>query len=1278
MISKLLAVAFTAAAYATVVTGSDADTAGVRFMAQKLAQWEERKNVGLLPKQGLSSVINSRRSCTGGKVQIGNEDFPCDKIDFEGFIALDDLNIENACAPNCGFGQNQGTTQGSDIWGWESPSGKEITIMCVDNGVWFVDGTDPQNPERVGFLRSGRPQYAWCDVKVYKNVAYIVKDGTDTFSSRSYGIEVFDLTRLESVSGSEMPKSFTPDYVYDGHGNSHNLVVDTESGFLYSVGTGRSTQCRGGLHILNLEPNPLRPTFAGCAEQDGYTHDAQCVVYDGPDVTYQGKQICFAYNEDTLTIWNVDDKNNIAMISRTTYPDATYTHQGWLTADMRYVLLDDELDERDDSSVTKTTTYIFDVSDLDNPQQLPTFIHANPTIDHNLYVWGAVHAKGWGGSPPMANPPSDKYAYLSNYVSGIRVLRIDDIMNVQEVGFFDVAPDMNGLQFEGTWSNYMHPSGVLAVSSIDRGLFFLRPQMAFDSSSPAPTPPPVPKPTPKPTSVDDSCQDRIPSGLQYSNGNPAPCDEVERYCSTYEVVRERCPRTCGECAATCVDKVPSGLSYSDGSSAECSEIESYCTQYDFVREACPATCDFCPASFKTDGKVLVTRLDENVEDPSEAEPGVRFMNQKQGEWDRFKAEGSLPRKGTVSSRNAPKVCTNGVVNIDGENFPCDGVDFLSFISLNELTIFNECYPNCPFNKEDKTTQMSDIWGWLSPTNKEITIECVDNGVWFVDGTDPEDPVRVAFIRSGRPQFAWCDVKVYEDTVYIVKDGQDTSSSRNYGIEVFDLLRLESLDPSGMPYDLEPDFVYTGHGNSHNLVVDTESGVLYSVGTGRSTQCRGGLHMLDIKTNRLRPTFVGCAESDGYTHDAQCVVYDGPDSRYTNDEICFAYNEDTLTIWRVNDKSNPEMLSRTGYTGATYTHQGWLTDDMAFVLLDDELDEQEGVVGTTRTFIFDVSDLRNPVKKKSFDHPDVSIDHNLYVWGAIHRKGWGGNGPMTTPPSNKYAYLSNYVAGLRILDVCDIANGNTKQAGFFDVAPDLTGNIFKGTWSNYMHPSGVVAVSSIERGLFFLKPQMAFDNTPCDTATQPPVPGPGEGTDPPVASTCEDQVPSGISYSDGSQAKCSEIGRYCDQYTFVRERCPKTCGDCDDKVCQDSEPSGLTYTSGAPAPCFEIARYCTSDDRVPEACPKTCGVCRSTLVRFSEFSDLQHVLPAEAEAEEGVLGFAVAGVAAALCVGLAAALLVTRRKLNKMTAQNETPRAISAKLPVRQNSNGSKNPMFETL
>ena len=29
--------------------------------------------------------------------------------------------------------------------------------------------------------------------------------------------------------------------------------------------------------------NPLVPTFAGCFSADGYTHDAQCINYDGPD-----------------------------------------------------------------------------------------------------------------------------------------------------------------------------------------------------------------------------------------------------------------------------------------------------------------------------------------------------------------------------------------------------------------------------------------------------------------------------------------------------------------------------------------------------------------------------------------------------------------------------------------------------------------------------------------------------------------------------------------------------------------------------------------------------------------------------------------------------------------------------------------------------------------------------------------------------------------------------------------------------------------------------------
>ena len=58
----------------------------------------------------------------------------------------------------------------------------------------------------------------------------------------------------------------------------------------------------------------------------------------------------------------------------------------------------------------------------------------------------------------------------------------------------------------------------------------------------------------------------------------------------------------------------------------------------------------------------------------------------------------------------------------------------------------------------------------------------------------------------------------------------------------------------------------------------------------------------------------------YTHDSECVIYSGPDAANTDHEICFNYNEDTLTIVDVTDKGNMVMLSRTGYVGAKYTHQ----------------------------------------------------------------------------------------------------------------------------------------------------------------------------------------------------------------------------------------------------------------------------------------------------------------------------------------------------------------------
>ncbi len=46
----------------------------------------------------------------------------------------------------------------------------------------------------------------------------------------------------------------------------------------------------GGLFVVNVQ-DPLHPRYEGCYGDDGYTHDAQCLVYRGPDTDYQGREV---------------------------------------------------------------------------------------------------------------------------------------------------------------------------------------------------------------------------------------------------------------------------------------------------------------------------------------------------------------------------------------------------------------------------------------------------------------------------------------------------------------------------------------------------------------------------------------------------------------------------------------------------------------------------------------------------------------------------------------------------------------------------------------------------------------------------------------------------------------------------------------------------------------------------------------------------------------------------------------------------------------------------
>ena len=387
----------------------------------------------------LESITGEEVSCDEGSAEM----FACDNVDLISFVSLDELS------------SNRGVKM-TDIWGWEDPqTQKEYVLQARTDGVAFVDISDPLHPVYVGQLMktASSPGSAWRDVKVYKDHAFIVADG-----AAAHGVQIFDLNQLRDVQPADMPVDFSETAHYDGVHSTHNIVINEETGFAYAVGNRAGGEtCAGQLHMIDVR-NPAEPQFAGCFSHQnaGSTHDAQCVIYRGPDSDYAGKEVCLNSNGSSFIIADVSDKENPKTLAHVTYPNLAYTHQGWLTEDQRYFYMNDELDELNEY-VDGTRTLIWDVQDLEDPILVKEFMLDNKASDHNLYVKG-------------------NFMYQSNYQAGLRILDISDPVNPVEAAHFDTVPwgeDQPG--FGGSWSNYPYfKSGIIAVSSRGEGLFLVK------------------------------------------------------------------------------------------------------------------------------------------------------------------------------------------------------------------------------------------------------------------------------------------------------------------------------------------------------------------------------------------------------------------------------------------------------------------------------------------------------------------------------------------------------------------------------------------------------------------------------------------------------------------------------------------------------------------------------------------------------------------------------------------------------------------------------------
>jgi len=424
------------------------------------------------PLPGLKSYKSRNKyqgiDCIDGFIQLYNISYPCNNIKLLSFLTFEDLGSTPLCFGDFCF------RFANDLWGYTDKKTKKLYGLTGQmDGASIVDVTNPSNPIPIAFIPSQvipRP-LIWRDIKVYKNYMYIVADAPRTFDA-NHSLQYYNLDKIRDIDTSlndNLPITVSSQDIglYKEFGDCHNLIINEDSGYLYAVG---SDTCNRGLHVVDIR-DPGNPTFVTCFSDNGYIHDGQCVTYKK-----EKREICFTAAPDLLamSVIDVTDKSNIFNLATVSYGEpgeAKFPHQLWITPNREYLLLNDEqfLTLCQDCDNKGTATYIFDIKDFENPVFIDTYFGTEEAIAHNLYI----DNKG-------------KYAYLSNYLAGLRVVDITGLYNkkieqiqekIVEVAYFDTNPDaiQDDFMINGLWSSYIYFEDFILLQTVDKGFFIVEP-----------------------------------------------------------------------------------------------------------------------------------------------------------------------------------------------------------------------------------------------------------------------------------------------------------------------------------------------------------------------------------------------------------------------------------------------------------------------------------------------------------------------------------------------------------------------------------------------------------------------------------------------------------------------------------------------------------------------------------------------------------------------------------------------------------------------------------
>lgn len=353
-----------------------------------------------------------------------------------------------------------------------------------------------------------------------------------------------------------------------------------------------------------------------------------------------------------------------------------------------------------------------------------------------------------------------------------------------------------------------------------------------------------------------------------------------------------------------------------------------------------------------------------------------------------------------------------------------------------------------------TEKVNDIAAWYDEVFNEsyLLVGCENGTALFKMMTDGM-PVYMGKMATATVSSLWRDIKVIHNHAYVV------SEAPMHGTQILDLTALHAWSPLNAAQDWFPDAVLPGPSVAHNAVAFEEESVLILVG---SDWFGGGAAIFDVQ-NPEAPQLLGGASEWGYIHDAQALKYNGPDEEHLGKLVLFTAGPSGFNILDISDPADVTSIGSASYDTPHYGHQVWVPETHDHAFFGDELDElNEG--GATRTVVFDLTDLDAPIVVEMFEASVNATDHNQYNHG-------------------EWLFQSNYKAGLRMLSDAWPSLPILEERGHFDPLDDGNEPGFQGAWSHVMLPEeGVLAYTSIEQGLWVVKPQFA---TLSDVILMPP-------------------------------------------------------------------------------------------------------------------------------------------------------------------------------------------------